>query len=99
MAFGIRVFGSDASSVTPEDMIGELSTYEASSGLARGTVASIESKLQLALEALGSNDTASACIYLQDVINYTTAQSGKKIPATVANEIISQATDIRTEIG
>jgi hypothetical protein len=98
-AHGFRVFGSEAGAVTPADMIGDLRTYIGSANVAKGSAMSIDSKLQLALAALGSNDTTTGCLYLQDVINYTRAQSSKKVPTAVATEIISQATAIRTEIG
>ena len=93
---GFRVSGSV---VTPESMIGDLGATIAASNIPAGNAQSINSKLQLALNALADDNTAQACVYLQDAINYTRAQTGKKIPASIAASIISQLNAIRTEIG
>lgn len=84
---------------TPSELIGDLSTYVSGSSMPKGNAQSINSKLQLALGAISADQTGAACSYLQDVVNYTKAQSGKKIPAAVANEVISQTNAIRTELG
>ena len=95
-SFGIRITGSE---VTPVSMIGDLGSFVDGSSMPKGNATSIDSKLQLALDALAANQITSACSYLQDVINYTKAQSGKKITVAVASSIISQTTAIRTRIG
>jgi len=84
---------------TPSELIGDLTTYVSGSSMPKGNAQSINSKLQLALGAIDADQTGAACSYLQDVLNYTKAQSGKKIPAAVANEVISQTNAIRTELG
>lgn len=95
-AMGFRVSGLE---VTPESMISDLRAYVAGAGLPTGSVASIESKLQNAIAALDANQPAAACGYLQDLLNYTIAQTGKKIPVNVASEITSQTVATRTRIG
>jgi hypothetical protein len=80
-------------------MIGDIETYIAGANIPKGNAQSINSKLDLALSALDTNQTSAACSYLQDAINYTRAQSGKKISASTANAIISQVNAVRTEIG
>jgi hypothetical protein len=94
--YGFRVSGTV---ITPQSLIGDLSSFLASSSIPKGNTQSIGSKLQLALDALAANNTPLACSYLQDVINYTKAQSGKKITVTDANQIISQTNAIRTKAG
>ena len=93
---GFRVSGS---LVTPQSMIGDLRAAITASNIPAGNAQSINSKLQLALNALANNSTAAACAYLQDAINYTKAQTGKKISASVSASIISQLNAIRTEVG
>jgi hypothetical protein len=82
-----------------DEMIADLKTYVAAASMPKGNAQSINSKLDLALNALDASQTSVACSYLQDAINYTRAQSGKKIAASTASGIISQITAIRAEIG
>lgn len=101
-ALGMRVFGTEVLPPPPSDageMIGDIETYIAGANIPKGNAQSINSKLDLALSALDTNQTSAACSYLQDAINYTRAQSGKKISASTANAIISQVNAVRTEIG
>jgi hypothetical protein len=99
---GMRVFGTEVLPPPPSDadeMIGDLKTYINGASMPKGNAQSINSKLDLALSALDTDQISTACTYLQDAINYTRAQSGKKIPAATATEIITQINAIRTEIG
>jgi hypothetical protein len=52
-----------------------------------------------ALAALNVNDTATACSDVQDFVNQTNAQSGKKIPATTAAMLVKAATQISAALG
>lgn len=81
---------------TPAQMIGDLGSFVGGLGLSAGTTSSIDSKLQLALGAINNNQTGAACSYLQDVMNFTRAQSGKKISTTNANAIQSRTSAIRS---
>ena len=83
---------------TPVEMLGILADYVAGASIPKGNATSIRSKLELALAAFDAGQTSLACSYLQDVINYTKAQSTKKIPASIATEIIAQTTAIRVKL-
>ena len=60
---------------------------------------SLDSKLRAALSALDADQTAQACTSLQDLINHANAQSGKKLTASDAANIVAAAAGIRTELG
>lgn len=92
---GFRVSGVP----TPLAMISELQAAIASYNLEKGTATSLNSKLIKASAAFGLADIAGTCAYLQDAINFTRAQSGKKISVATANSIIADLTAIRTELG
>jgi hypothetical protein len=96
-ALGMRVYGTVV--VTASDMINDLKTYVNGSSIPRPNAKKIIQKLDLALSALAANQTSAACTDMQDVIDYTNAQSVRKIAADVKASIISQSTDIRTKIG
>ena len=96
-ALGVRVYGTVV--VTASDMINDLKTYVNGSGIPRPNAKKIIQSLDLALAALAASQTSGACTNVQDAINYTNAQSVRKIPASVKTEIVSQATAIRTKIG
>ena len=96
-ALGMRVYGTVV--VTASDMINDLKTYVNGSSIPRPNAKKIIQKLDLALSALAANQTSPACTDMQDVIDYTNAQSVRKIAADVKASIISQSTDIRTKIG
>lgn len=84
---------------TAFDLITDLRTYVAGAGLSRPISKKIDQKLQLAYIDLAANQTSAACTDMQDVIDYTNAQSVRKIPADVKTEIVSQSNAIRTKIG
>jgi hypothetical protein len=96
-AFGMRVYGAVVR--TTSDLISALQIYVAGSGIPRPNARKIDQKLQLALSAVGAGQTATACTYMQDVIDYTAAQSVRKIPASVSSEILSQARAIQDDLG
>ncbi len=85
--------------VTPTELIGDLGSFVAGAGLDASAVSSISSKLTTAVNAIGVNDKPTACGSLGAVINYTRAQTGKKIPGSVASSITSQTNGIRSSLG
>jgi hypothetical protein len=95
-SMGYRVTGE---LITPTSMINDLESFILAAALPAGTTQSLNAKLNSALSAIAANQTGLACSYLQDVINFSNAQSGKKIPVATANDIISQTTAIRAELG
>ena len=95
-ALGFQVTGYE---ITPESLIGDVQTFVAGTTIPAGNALGISAKLQAALNALEANQISAACSSLQDAINYTMAQSGKRISTSDANAIISQLTAIRTTIG
>lgn len=91
--------GVVAPPATPEEMIADLRIVISDLGLAKGMANSLDSKLRAALSALDAGQTAQACRSLQDLINHANAQSGKKLTASDAANIVAAAVGIRTELG
>jgi hypothetical protein len=85
--------------VTPADDAASLLTTIAGFGLPSGTFTSLQAKLNAATAALNAGDTNAACTAFQDLINATSAQSGKKLTVAQAAQIIDEATRIRGIIG
>jgi hypothetical protein len=69
----------------------------ASTGVGSGK--SLADKAALAQSQYASGDVAGACTTLTGYINEVKAQSGKKIPATTATALTTQAAAIKTAIG
>ncbi|HEY6214016.1 MAG TPA: hypothetical protein VIW45_17100, partial [Vicinamibacterales bacterium] len=70
--------------------------------LAQGIENSLDTKLQNVLGALSaaqSGNAASVCGQLAAFINETMAQSGKKLTAAQANQLIASAQQIKAVIG
>ena len=67
--------------------------------LPAGTENSLVTKLQDALSAIDASDTATACDSLTAFINACQAQSGKKLTAAQASQLINSATLIKTTLG
>ena len=84
---------------TPEEQIAALQQTIAGLSLPAGTKSSLHAKLTAALTALTADNPATACARMKDFINYTTAQSGKKIPAGTAKALIADANDISADLG
>jgi hypothetical protein len=84
---------------TPSQLIATLRTYIAGAGLPKPLPTKLDASLQKALDALTANNTAGACANLQDVIDAVNKQSVRKVPASVATEIISETNAIRTAVG
>jgi probable HAF family extracellular repeat protein len=83
----------------PDAMIGNLIDLLKDLGLPKGTENSLLTKLEHAQEVLAAGDIATACNLLGAFINETSAQSGKKIDAADAAELIDRAEEIRAAIG
>jgi hypothetical protein len=96
-AFGYRVYGETV--LTPADQIADLRAYVAGAGLPKPIPGKIDGMLQKAVDALGANQTAAACTNLQDVIDFISRQSVRKVPASTSTEIISRTNAVRTDIG
>ncbi|HEX6650951.1 MAG TPA: hypothetical protein VF075_15475 [Pyrinomonadaceae bacterium] len=82
-----------------EDQLNDLMALVRSFNLHDGTEASLISKLQDALAAINSSDTATACASLTAFINASQAQSGKKLTADQANQVVCAAAQIKTDLG
>jgi hypothetical protein len=83
----------------PKGRMTDLIALVRSFGLPRGAETSLVVKLQDAIAALNTGDTATACSALGDFINEVNAQSGKKLTAQQAQQLTDSATAIRGLIG
>lgn len=83
----------------PAQQLSTLMNTITSFGLPHGTTTSLNAKVNAALVALNSNDTATACSDLADLISAVQAQSGKHLTVAQANSIISAATQVRSQLG
>jgi len=83
----------------PKQMISDLRDLVAGLGIHHGTANALDAKLQAALAALGADDTASACVALQDFLNLVSAQTDKKLSDAQAAELTDAANAIRVELG
>ena len=84
---------------TPAERISDLDALVRSFNLQHGTETSLTVKLRDALKALNAGNTAVACAKLADFVNHTRAQSGKKLTAAQATQLIDEANSIRAAIG
>jgi hypothetical protein len=83
----------------PNGRITDLITLVRGFGLPSGIQTSLVVKLQDAIAALNAGDTATACVTLASFISEVNAQSGKKLTAPQAEQLIQQGTTIRGLIG
>jgi Tol biopolymer transport system component len=81
------------------NQINDLVALVQSFTLPQGTETSLIAKLEDALAAIAVSDTATACNSLTDFINETQAQSGKKLTADQASQLINLAIQIKTGLG
>jgi len=79
--------------------ISNLETSVTSLALSTGTTTSLLAKLNGALAAANAGDVATACASLQDFINETRAQAGKKISISDANTLSAAAQRMRAVLG
>ena len=98
MDFNVYSFTFQVPSST-EDDISDLIALVESFGLPRGPENSLITKLDHALAALEASDTATACSDLTSFINECQAQSGKKLTADQATQLITSANQIKTDLG
>jgi WD40 repeat protein len=82
-----------------ENQIDDLVEMIESFNLPGGIENSLITKLHDALAAIDASDTATACDSLGAFINECRAQSGKKLTADQASQLINSATQIKTALG
>jgi hypothetical protein len=97
-AFDVHAVSFPVPAVTDEQL-DDLIALIGSFNLPPGTANSLITKLQSALAAIDSSDTATACSFLTAFINECTAQSGKKLTAAQATQLINSANLIKTSLG
>ena len=97
-AYDVYAVSFQVPSVT-EDQIDDIITLIRSFNLPPGTANSLITKLDHALTAIDSGDTATACSFLTDFTNECAAQSGKKLTNDQANQLISSANQIKSNLG
>jgi len=83
----------------PRGLISDLLAFILDLDLPHGIENSLTQKLSNAQGALAAGDTAGACDLLNALIHEVAAQSGKKIDAAAAAQVIAAATAIRTALG
>lgn len=81
------------------DQLNDLTAVVRSFNLQGGTENSLISKLQDALTAVSTSDTATACASLTAFINASQAQSGKKLTADQVKQLVDAATQIKSDLG
>jgi hypothetical protein len=96
-SFDLYAVSFAAPSVTQEQ-IDDLITLIRGFNLPSGTANSLVNKLQSALAAIDAGDNATACTYLTSFINECAAQSGKKLSAVQATQLIDAANVIKTAV-
>jgi hypothetical protein len=97
--YTLGVTGSGIISGNPPQAINDLRDLVDSLGIHHGITNALDSKLQDALDALATDDTAGACDSLQSFLNLVNAQTGKKISSGDAQQLTDAANDIRTLLG
>jgi len=85
--------------LSPQIQISNLERTLTTLALSRGTITSLLTKLNDALAAGSAGDVATACASLQDFLNETQAQAGKKISISDANTLSAAAQRIRAALG
>lgn len=98
MDFNLYSFTFQVPSSTDND-IEDLIELVESFDLPQGLENSLITKLQDTLAAFEASDTATACVHLSSFINECQAQAGKKLTAEQSGQLISSATEIKTELG
>ena len=84
---------------SPQAQLSNVENTVTSLGLPSGTATSLTTKLDAALAAANAGDVATACARLQDFINETQAQAGKKISTGDAASLIATAQRIQAVLG
>ena len=81
------------------DQLNDLNAQVQSFNLPDGPKTSLLSKLADALEAVSNSDKATACDALTAFINASQAQSGKKLTADQAKQLVDAAVQIKSDLG
>ena len=81
------------------DQLNDLNALILSFNLHDGTENSLITKLQDALAAVNSSNTATACDSLTAFINAAQAQSGKKLTAAQVKQLVDSATQVKADLG
>ena len=81
------------------DQVNDLITVVQGLNLHDGTENSLISKLQDALAAINSSDTATACASLTAFINASQAQSGKKLTSEQVKQLVDAANEVKADLG
>lgn len=81
------------------DQLNDLTTLVGSFNLHDGTEKSLISKLQDALVAVNSSDTATACASLTAFINASQAQLGKKLTSDQVKQLVDGAAQVKSDLG
>ena len=84
---------------TVNDQLNDLIALVQSFNLHDGTEASLITKLQDALAAINGSNTAIACDSLTAFINASQAQSGKKLTAGQAQQLVQSAAQVKSDLG
>src|SRR5262249_16291110 len=80
------------------DRTNDLMALVRSFNLPHGTENRLITRLQTALAAIGMSDTETACSSLTALINQCQAQTGQKLNAQQAAQLITAATQIKTAL-
>ena len=86
-------------SESTSDQVNDLVAVVNSFNLHDGTETSLISKLQDALAAINSSDTATACASLTAFINAAQAQSGKKLTSQQVKQLVDAANEVKADLG
>ena len=81
------------------DQVNDLISVVQGFNLHDGTENSLISKLQDALAAINSSDTATACASLTAFINASQAQSGKKLTSEQVKQLVDAANEVKADLG
>ena len=85
--------------LSPDTMMGTLIQLIQGFNLPKGMENSLVTKLEHAQAALAAGDIGTTCSLLGAFVNETRAQSGKKLTAEQAAEMVSRADQIRATMG
>ena len=97
--FDVFSFTFQVPNSTAANQLNDLIELVESFDLPAGTESSLVDKLQEALAAINVSDTATACGSLTAFINEVQAQSGKKLTADQASQMINSANQIKAGLG
>jgi len=81
------------------DQLNDLTALVRGFNLHDGTENSLITKLQDAIAAVSTSDTATACASLTAFINASQAQLGKKLTADQVKQLVDAATQIKSDLG